>query len=102
MIDAVPHVPLIVVWLRLGALIWIKLPENLPLNIDQSNWEKIDDTWFEVGIEDPLTGRIADIHLPSGNLSLRTSSFVRPDQPGTVLWGGLFFVANGKFAAPSL
>ena len=79
---------LIAVWLRLEGFDLDQMPENLPLNIDQSNWEKIDDSWFEVGIEDPLTGRIAEVHLPRGDLSLRTSSFVRPDQPGTVLWEG--------------
>ena len=88
----------IAVWLRLVGLIWNKCqkisPQHQPIN-----WEKIDDSWFEVGIEDPLTGRMAEVHLPDGDLSLRTSSFVRSDQPGTVLWGGYFFVANGKFAA---
>ena len=37
--------------------------------------------------------------MPTGELDLRTSSFVRSDQPGVVLWGGYFFVANGNFAA---
>ena len=42
---------------------------------------------------------MADVSIPANDLSLRTSSFTRSDQPGIVLWGGYFFVANGKFAA---
>lgn len=98
MIDAVPHVPDRCL-VATGGFDLDQLPENLPLDVDQSNWNQIDDSWFEVAIEDPLTGRNAEVYLPTGELSLRTSSFVRSDQPGTVLWGGYFFVANGKFAA---
>ena len=98
MIDAVPHVPDRCL-VATGGFDLEQLPENLPLDIGQPSWEKIDESWFQVGIEDPLTGRIADVYIPSGNLSLRTSSFVRADQPGTVLWGGYFFVANGDFAS---
>ena len=98
MIDAVPHVPDRCL-VATGGFDLEQLPENLPLNIKQPTWNKIDDFWFEVGIEDPLTGRVADVFIPTDDLSLRTSSFIRSDQPGTVLWGGYFFVANGKFAA---
>jgi len=98
MIDAVPHVPDRCL-VATGGFDLEQLPENLPLDLNQSNWKKINESWFEVGIEDPLTGRLADVSIPADDLSLRTSSFTRSDQPGTVLWGGYFFVANGKFAA---
>ena len=98
MIDAVPHVPDRCL-VATGGFDLEQLPENLPLGIQQSGWKKIDDLWFGVGVEDPLTGRVAEVFVPAGDLALRTSSFVRSDQPGTVLWGGYFFVANGKFAA---
>ena len=98
MIDAVPHVPDRCL-VATGGFDLEQLPENLPLDIGQPSWRQIDESWFEVGIKDPLTGRSADVYIPSGNLSLRTSSFVRADQPGTVLWGGYFFVANGNFAS---
>ena len=57
MIDAVPHVPDRCL-VATGGFDLDQLPENLALNINQSNWEKIDDSWFEVGIEDPLTGEL--------------------------------------------
>ena len=75
MIDAVPHVPDRCL-VATGGFDLEQLPENLPLDLNQSNWKKIDESWFEVGIEDPLTGRLADVSIPADDLSLRTSSFV--------------------------
>ena len=98
MIDAVPHVPDRCL-VATGGFDLEQLPENIPLGILPPEWKKIDENWFQVGIKDPLTGRLSDVFVPTGELDLRTSSFVRSDQPGVVLWGGYFFVANGNFAA---
>ena len=58
----------------------------VPLDIGQPNWRQIDDSWFEVGIEDPLTGRTADVYIPV-DLALRTTVCSgRPTGYGALGW----------------
>lgn len=49
-----------------------------------------------VDVEHPVTRISEPVALPVGELSLRISRFVSPEDPSSLQLGGYFFVANGR------
>ncbi|MEM7227661.1 MAG: exosortase/archaeosortase family protein [Planctomycetota bacterium] len=106
MIDAVPHVA-DRCWVAGGGLRIQHPPENLPLELDTSRWT------MSEPVESELTpgrfyprvsrfnlierGRPEWVHLPSGDVEFRMSTYRSDEQPGMRIYGGYLFVANGGF-----
>ena len=49
----------------------------------------------------PITGEVETAWLPQGDPEVRVTVFSDPDQPGSRLLAGYFFVANGRLASGS-
>jgi len=50
----------------------------------------------------PVTGEMETVHLPVGDLVLRTTIFTRPEDPGYRLVGGYLFIANAQLTPNAL
>jgi hypothetical protein len=48
---------------------------------------------------DWLTGQVKPVRMPMGDLQIRLTEFGRKDQPDWSIYGGFFFVANGRVTA---
>jgi hypothetical protein len=102
MIDTVPHVP----ERCFGAAGFnVKTqPENLKLRIDRSEWSvdseftnlATGDSYWLAGAKDVFTGRIQPVRMPVGDFFVRTTEFEDPEQPNLRIFGGYFFIANGR------
>lgn len=104
MIDPVPHVP--DRCMVAGGFNADTLPRNIPMDLDREGW-RIDDgppnratgePYRVVDRRDPVTGRTSEVRLPVGDFALRTTEFSDDDQPGTRIFAGYFFIANGRVA----
>ena len=103
-IDAVPHVP-DRCFVAGGYESQMAVPENIDLNIDQSEWVLLDESPKELGHvypqiqrPHPVTSDQETIRLPLGDFQLRTSEFRHPDMGETPIFAGYFFLANGQVA----
>ena len=97
MIDQVPHIPdrcMVASGFRRQAA-----PANYPLELPQVRWKVGDDGVRETTFRNSITGRDVPVHLPEGDFKLRTIEFSHDDYPGTVTYGGYFFIANGRVVA---
>lgn len=105
MIDAVPHVPdrcFVAAGLEQQSL-----AARFPLKIDASNW--VIDTgpaniatgqpYRRVQHRDMVTGEVQPVRMPVGEMAIRLTEFARKDEPGLRVFGGFFFVANGRVTA---
>jgi hypothetical protein len=105
MIDAVPHVPdrcFVAAGLEQQSL-----AARFPLKIDDSNW--VIDTgpaniatgqpYRRVQHRDMVTGEVQPVRMPVGDMAIRLTEFARKDEPGLRVFGGFFFVANGRATA---
>jgi hypothetical protein len=102
MIDAVPHVP--DRCFEAAGLNLKTLPQNLDLSIDQTSW--LPDAGFvnlatgepyrTVAVVNSFTGLPSTVRMPVGEFKLRTTEFESPRQPNFRVYGGYFFVANGR------
>ena len=103
-IDAVPHVP-DRCFVAGGYEPQTSVPENIDLNIDQSEWVLLDEgskefghTYPQIQRPHPVTGDQETIRLPLGDLKLRTSEFRHPGMGEIPIFAGYFFLANGQVA----
>jgi hypothetical protein len=97
MIDAVPHIPdrcfVAAGWEPLS------LPVNHDLALNFAG-QAVDpppggDEYLWLGVRDPVTGQVEQVHLPRGEFKLRTRQFVRRDSGEGRMHAGFFFIANG-------
>lgn len=102
LIDAVPHVP--DRCLVAGGFNLKVRPKNLPLSLDVSNWS-IDRQHTNVRsgkpyhimlFRDRITNKPIRLRMPLGDFVLRTSEFSSKDMPGSRIYAGYFFIANGE------
>lgn len=104
MIDAVPHVP--DRCLVAGGLDAEARPINMPLAIDTTQWTESSEAvngvtglpYPSVSRIDAVTRRPVEILMPIGEPELRISEFRSTQNPGTSIWAGYFFIANGRIA----
>ncbi|MCI0364805.1 MAG: exosortase-associated EpsI family protein [Phycisphaerales bacterium] len=105
LIDAVPHVPdrcLVAAGFHKKTQ-----PENLPLEVDRSSWVEDSEftnlatgqAYWNVRFKHDFTGQVVDVRMPVGDLRLRTTEFERPSQRNARVFGGYFFIANGRATA---
>jgi hypothetical protein len=102
MIDAVPHVPdRCMVAAGFNAK---TLPENCPLPLDTSAWTP-DPEYVNlatgqpyplVTIKNDFLLKPLNVRMPVGNMRLRVVEFERADRPDWKVYGGYFFIANGR------
>jgi len=104
MIDAVPHVP---DRCFVGAGLNITTPpHNVPLTISRQAWREDADLvslatgepYQYVTCIDDITGRVQTVRMPQGEFKLRTVEFSDKKDPGQRIFGGYFFIANGRVA----
>ncbi len=102
MIDTVPHVPdRCMVAAGLDAK---TLPENILLAMDESELKPdpegvknlSTDQVYRVAYHRDLMGQMVAVRMPVGDLKLRTIEFGFEKSPGTKIFGGYFFIANGR------
>lgn len=102
MIDAVPHVPdrcLVAGGMNLKAR-----PKNLPLSLDVSNWSidrehtnaRSGKPYHIMLFRDRITNKAIRLRMPIGDFELRTSEYSSKDIPGSRIYAGYFFIANGE------
>jgi hypothetical protein len=104
MIDTVPHVP--DRCLVAAGFDQKTLPANLPLNIDRSTWKPDPQGLanlsrgevYQVVEHLDLLGRLEDVRMPIGEMKLRTVQFEESRRPEMRIFGGYFFIANGRIA----
>jgi hypothetical protein len=80
------------------------LPENIPLAIDMSTWRddpecvnrRTGKPYPTVLRRHHFTGQWASVHMPVGDLALRTTEFERDDDPAARVYAGYLFIANGR------
>lgn len=105
MIDAVPHVP-DRCFVAGGFNIRVN-PINYPMTLRRVGWRK-DPTHvnratgqaYETAVyRNPITGRSTTVRMPVGDLALRTTEFSHTDMPRARVYGGYFFIANGRATA---
>ena len=78
-------------------------PATIPLDIDNSEWKEtdllhraVDQPFFVIETNNPVTGEQEEIAMPIGPISLRTTQFTNADQPNIHRLGGYLFLANGR------
>ena len=78
-------------------------PQNIPLDIDTSEWREtdllhraVDKPYFVVDTINPVTEEAEEVPMPIGGFSLRTTQFTNADQPNLHRLGGYMFLANGR------
>lgn len=105
MIDAIPHVPdrcFVAAGLEPKTL-----SAEYPLAIDISQWPPDDGPpnhatglpYHVAQLRDAFTNRPQSVLMPVGDIHLRVTEFTRKDQPGVNVFGGFFFIANGRATA---
>ena len=100
LIDAVPHVP--DRCLVAGGLIPKTRPKNLPLKIDDTQWELSSEhlnkgrPYPVLTHYDRVTGKPVRVRMPIGEFELRTTEFGSEENPGMRVYAGYFFIANGE------
>jgi len=102
MIDAVPHVP---DRCLVGAGLNITVPpHNVPLPLARDGW-RVDgevlsratgQPYQYVTYVDSITRRVQTVRMPQGEFRLRTVEFSDKKDPGRRIFGGYFFIANGR------
>lgn len=108
LIDAVPHVPdrcLVAGGMNLKAR-----PKNLPLSLDVSNWlidrqhtnVRSGKSYHIMLFRDRITNKPIRLRMPLGDFELRTSEFSSKDIPGSRIYAGYFFIANGELTPSPL
>lgn len=101
-IDTVPHVP--DRCMVAGGFIDKGLPENVPLPLNRAGWMPDPEgktnlatgETYSIAYHRELTGQSVPVRLPVGELKLRTVEFEREDRPDLKIFGGYFFIANGR------
>lgn len=101
MIDAVPHVP--DRCLQAAGLGQQSLPQNLKMDVDDSQWPRDPNTVnLKTGEAYPttmfshhITAQPVRVHLPLGDFELRTTEFSLPMSSELKVFAGYFFIANG-------
>ncbi len=104
MIDAVPHVPdrcLVVAGFNARTQ-----PQNLPLELDRRKWVPdpdhvnlvTEEHYWTVTYRDDVTSRPVTVRMPIGDFKLRTTEFSHDDFGDARIYGGYFFIANGRVA----
>ena len=100
-IDDVPHIPERC-WAVAGNLMTMA-PQAMPLEVDLGRWPESEarnratgDPYRRATVADPITGRVADVSLPVGDLELTVTEFQNPKAPRQRTVGGYLFVANGR------
>lgn len=106
MIDTVPHVP--DRCLVAAGFVDKTQPKNLPVPLDTSDWR--DDSnnlvnlatgkTYRVAYMRDVMGLVVPVRMPVGDLELRTIEFASEKAPNARIFGGYFFIANGR-ATPS-
>ena len=81
----------------------VQRPTNIPLEVDRENWietdlihRAVDEPYFVIDSQHPITGEADTIPMPIGNLALRTTQFTTNDKPNLHRLGGYMFIANGR------
>lgn len=106
LIDAVPHVPERC-WGAQG-LQQSRTPGRMELDIDSSGWDLAQGPihgatglrYPVATVLDPVTRRIAEVHLPVDALDMTVTEFHEQANPERRVVGGYLFIANGR-ATPS-
>ncbi len=95
-IDAVPHVP--DRCLVAGGFNVLEMPTNLDLPLSLDFWpiSPDDSELHQIELRNQVTGQPMRIHLPRGEMQLRTSVYSDSKRPDLRLIAGYFFIANGE------
>jgi len=102
MIDAVPHVP--DRCLPGAGYYQVTQPVNIPMSLTRKGWapdpertSRVTGEPYEiVTYRDSITGRAVTVRMPIGAFELRTVQFSHKNHPRELLFGGYFFIANGR------
>lgn len=105
MIDAVPHIPdrcFVASGLEPQGR-----PEVLPLPLDLSKWSEdpgspnraTGEPYRRVEHRHSFTNQLLSTRMPVGEMAIRVTEFASRAQPGVRVFGGFFFVANGRVAS---
>ena len=105
LIDAVPHSPdrcFVAAGLEPQSL-----PAVVPLKVNDESWmvdagpanRATGQPYRFVDYRHPFTNALERVRMPIGDLQVRVTQFARQDQPSVRIFGGFFFIANGRVAA---
>jgi hypothetical protein len=102
MIDAVPHVP--DRCLTAAGFISKSLVHNLPLQVDRTDWSEdpanlvniATGKTYSVAYMRNMMGLTVPVRMPVGDLELRTMEFGSDEARDQRIFGGYFFIANGR------
>lgn len=105
LIDAVPHIP--DRCFVAGGFEPQSLPEIMPLDATDSRWspdpgppnQATGRSYQRMEFRHPFTNALESVRMPLGDLQLRLTRFARKDRPGLRVFGGFFFIANGRAEA---
>ena len=102
MIDTVPHVP--DRCMVAAGFITRSLPTNVPLTLDTSGWTPDPENLlnfasneaYRVAYVRDVMGLTVPVRMPVGDLEIRTVELGSETSPDERIFGGYFFIANGR------
>lgn len=102
MIDTVPHVP--DRCMVAAGFLAKTLPSNVPLDLDKTGWTTDPEglvnfasgETYDVAYVRDVMGLTVPVRMPIGNLEIRTVELGSETAPDERIFGGYFFIANGR------